>query len=105
MGANVLIGLSKNDRREHRVGLEPTFPHYGCGVLAAERPVRVMGSDGLEPSPARVRTGCAAANTLIPNSFAFRRSARRESNPRRALIRSLLSPLSYEPFTPSSRFQ
>ena len=39
MGANVLIGLSKNDSREHRVGLEPTFPHYGCGVLAAERPV------------------------------------------------------------------
>src|SRR5580692_4641697 len=24
---------------EHRVGVEPTFPHYGCGVLAAERPV------------------------------------------------------------------
>src|SRR5580700_7765596 len=27
---------------EHRVGLEPTFPHYGCGVLAAERPVLVV---------------------------------------------------------------
>lgn len=25
---------------KHRVGLEPTFPHYRCGVLAAERPVR-----------------------------------------------------------------
>jgi hypothetical protein len=57
-----------------------------------------MGSDGLEPSPARVRTECAAANTLIPRCLLFRRSARRESNPRRALIRSLLSPLSYEPF-------
>lgn len=57
MGANVLIKLSKNERslrrecavhqpmdlhsrmKKHRVGLEPTFPHYGCGVLAAERPV------------------------------------------------------------------
>ena len=56
-----------------------------------------MGSDGLEPSPARVRTGCAAANTLIPCCLLSRRSARRESNPRLALIRSLLSPLSYEP--------
>src|SRR5262249_12655036 len=34
----------------------------------------------------------------------FHRSARRESNPRLALIRSLLSPLSYEPFTSPSRF-
>ena len=25
--------------REHRVGLEPTLPHYECGVLAAGRPV------------------------------------------------------------------
>ena len=40
MDAKVLIGLSKNRHiREHRVGLEPTLPHYGCGVLAAERPV------------------------------------------------------------------
>ncbi len=26
---------------EHRAGLEPGLPHYGCGVLAAGRPVRV----------------------------------------------------------------
>ena len=45
MGANVLIGLSKNKRREHRVGLEPTSPHYECGVLAAERPVPVSKWD------------------------------------------------------------
>ena len=56
-----------------------------------------MGSDGLEPSPARVRTECAAANTLIPSCLLSSRSARRESNPRLALIRSLLSPLNYEP--------
>ena len=24
---------------EHREGLEPSSPHYGCGVLAAGRPV------------------------------------------------------------------
>ena len=82
------------------MGLEPTFPHYGCGVLASERPVPScsMGSEGLEPSLARVRPECAAANTLIPCCLLSRRSARRESNPRLALIRSLLSPLSYEPF-------
>ena len=63
MGANVLIGLSKNHvvfcaanvpseddglhsrTKKHRVGLEPTFPHYGCGVLAAERPVPVSEWD------------------------------------------------------------
>ena len=32
-------GPGKITLREHRVGVEPTFPHYGCGVLAAERPV------------------------------------------------------------------
>ena len=60
---------------EHRVGLEPTFPHYGCGVLAAERPVLVVaelvvilpvGPEGLEPSPTWLRARHAAANTLIP---------------------------------------
>ena len=46
MGANVLIELSKSIHFEkHRVGLEPTFPHYGCGVLAAERPVPVSEWD------------------------------------------------------------
>ena len=25
--------------KEHQVGLEPTLPHYECGVLAAGRPV------------------------------------------------------------------
>lgn len=40
-----------------------------------------VGPDGLEPSPARVRTECAAANTLIPCCFQW---GRRDSNPRRA---------------------
>ena len=49
--------------------LELTLPHYGCGVLAAERPVlklSAVGPEGLEPSPPWVRTRHAAANTLIP---------------------------------------
>ena len=29
--------------QEHRVRLELTLPHYGCGVLAAERPVLFVG--------------------------------------------------------------
>src|SRR5438128_11044266 len=29
------------NEREHRAGLEPALPHYGCGVLAASRPVLV----------------------------------------------------------------
>jgi hypothetical protein len=52
------------------VGLEPTLPHYGCGVLAAERPVLALaqqvGPEGLEPSPTWLRARHAAANTLIP---------------------------------------
>ena len=62
--------LSKRSRG-HRVGLEPTPPHYGCGVLAAGRPVHAtirVGPEGLEPSPARLRAGCAAANTWVPAS-------------------------------------
>ena len=72
------------------MGLEPTSPLYESGVLAAGRPVLFglrgegqeargvnllplsphllprLGSEGLEPSPVRVRAGCAAANTSIP---------------------------------------
>ena len=51
---------------------ELTSPHYGCGILAAGRPVLVtnptfaVGSEGLEPSPTWLRARHAAANTLIP---------------------------------------
>lgn len=39
-------------RSEHREGLEPSSPHYGCGILAAGRPVRwFSGTSG-----ARTRT-------------------------------------------------
>ena len=32
------------ETRGHRVGLEPTSPHYGCGVFAARRPVHDAGT-------------------------------------------------------------
>ena len=58
MGANVLIGLSKS-RFESTgprlfvavLGLEPTSPHYGCGILAAERPVPVFEWDQRDLNP------------------------------------------------------
>lgn len=31
---------------EHRVGFEPTFPQYECGVLAAGRPVHLSSGTG-----------------------------------------------------------
>ena len=40
MGDWLEAELSKTKvRSEHREGLEPSSPHYGCGVLAAGRPV------------------------------------------------------------------
>lgn len=83
---------SNCQRTEHRVGLEPTSPHYGCGILAAGRPVLVIQWDqrGSNPHRVRLRARHAATSTLIPYScFASRcfslraHSARRESNPRR----------------------
>ena len=41
MGASSPGRVVKEQSAEHRVGLEPTLPHYGCGVFAAKRPVRV----------------------------------------------------------------
>ncbi len=84
MGALWCAELSKI--QEHRERLELSSPHYGCGILAAGRPVpsiTSVGPDGLEPSPGGLRVRCAAANTLIPCSpFVTRREwARRESNP------------------------
>ena len=70
----VSIRALESTRQEHREGLEPSFPHYGCGVVAAGPPVHrrtqaitlSVRPEGLEPSLARVRAGCAAANTLVP---------------------------------------
>ncbi len=62
------------NEQEHRERLELSSPHYGCGILAAGRPVPTMlrmvpvsvGPEGLEPSLGGLRVRCAAANTLIP---------------------------------------
>ena len=56
-------------------GLEPTSPHYGCGLLAAlaTSAFHSVGSEGLEPSPTWLRARHAASSTLIPCScFSFR---------------------------------
>ena len=93
-------GLSMN--QEHREGLEPSSPHYGCGILAAGRPVpsiTSVGPDGLEPSPAWLRARYAAANTLIPCVLFAPKHNRRGGNRTLGLvlIRDLLLPLSYAP--------
>ena len=58
------------NEQEHRERLELSSPHYGCGILAAGRPVPTMlrmvpasvGPEGLEPSPGGLRVRCAAAD-------------------------------------------
>ena len=64
---------SNCQRSEHRVGLEPTSPHYECGVLAAGPPVPFIQWDqrDLKPSPTWLRARHAAASTLIPFVFCF----------------------------------
>ena len=55
------------------------------------RTIRV-GPEGLEPSPARLRAGCAAANTLVPKKTSLaRQSAREELNLRLPVISRLFS--------------
>jgi hypothetical protein len=48
-----LKAYSNCQRSEHRVGLEPTSPHYGCGVLAAGRPVPFIQWDQRDLNPHR----------------------------------------------------
>ena len=75
--------------REHRVGLEPTSPHYGCGVLAAGRPVQnPSGTGGARTLTSRLRAGRAAASTSDPCPP---ESAREESNLRLAVIGRVFS--------------
>ena len=59
---------------EHRAGVEPALPLYESGILATRRPVLAhrffrVGPEGLEPSPAWVRTRNAAANTSVPKAI------------------------------------
>ncbi len=86
-------GLSKIE--EHRAGLEPASPHYGCGILAAGRPVLVLqvGLVGLEPTSTGLRDRCIASSATTP---IVSRSGRNRTSGL-DLIRVLLSPLSYAP--------
>ena len=56
-GYRYIMGASNRwsncQRSEHRVGLEPTSPHYGCGVLAAGRPVPFIQWDQRDLNPHR----------------------------------------------------
>ena len=49
MGALWCAELSKI--QEHRERLEPSSPHYGCGILAAGRPVRFFQWDQRDLNP------------------------------------------------------
>ena len=115
---NRRIAVFPTSRTEHPAGIEPAHPawqagrlplHHGCRLRSADfvgwvessRPtIRstscgcAVGPEGLEPSPRWLRARDAAANTWIPFS------ARRELNPRLALIRGRLWPLSYGPVGP-----
>ena len=93
MGA-ICVGWIVKDQ-EHRAGLEPTSPHYGCGILAAGRPVLVVqvGLVGLEPTSTglRDRRIASSATTPIVSGSGRNRTSGLD------LIRVLLSPLSYAP--------
>jgi hypothetical protein len=92
--------------REHRVGVEPTSPHYGCGVFATRPPVPIasfrVGPEGLEPSPTWLRARRSATRALVP-------SARGSSRPGRSrtlvfrLSAGCSLPLSYGPSSPDRR--
>ncbi len=51
MGTITVPELSRS--QEHRVGLEPTSPPYGGGVLAARRPVPASRWDRRDSNPHR----------------------------------------------------
>ncbi len=91
----VLMGWIVKDR-EHRAGLEPTSPHYGCGVLATGRPVRSMsvGPVGIEPTSSGLRDRRIALSATVP---CCRRGRSRTFD--LTLIRGPLSPLSYAPLS------
>ena len=80
--------------REHRVGLEPTSPHYGCGVLAAGRPVQEpFGTRGTRALTSPFRGRARFPHVSIPSI----ESAREESNLRLSGYQPLVLPLNHEP--------
>jgi hypothetical protein len=62
---------SSSKLAEHRAGVEPALPRYEGGVLPLDHQCRScpVGPERLELSPARLRAGNAAANTLIPPTW------------------------------------
>jgi hypothetical protein len=74
-----VLAAELSNSREHQEGLEPSSPHYGCGILAAGRPVLfiLVGPVGIEPTSSGLRDRCIALSATVPLQ-----SARKESNPR-----------------------
>ncbi len=77
-----LVGSRIVKDREHREGLEPSSPHYGCGVLATGRPVQCfsVGPEGLAPTPAGLKVRYAAVTPQPRYSVGGMRFNRRASN-------------------------
>jgi hypothetical protein len=87
MGACFVVVSIVKEQTEHRAGVEPTSPHYGCGVLAARRPVRVVsGTRGTRTLTRPVKSRGCCLNTSVPylNSLHSYNLARKESNLRPA---------------------
>jgi hypothetical protein len=88
MGACFVVVSIVKEQTEHRAGVEPTSPHYGCGVLAARRPVRVVsGTRGSRTLTRPVKSRGCCLNTSVPGChfrFLLIQLARRELNPRPA---------------------
>ena len=51
IGALLRIRIQLSKIKEHRAGLEPASPHYGCGILAARRPVLCCQWDRRDSNP------------------------------------------------------
>ena len=66
--------------QEHREGLEPSSPHYGCGVFAAGSPVHVLKSGRWDSNPrSRVPKTRGLAAALHPDCQSERSDLNRRS--------------------------
>ena len=97
MGACRLDKLSKNVKAPGGTRTLVAALRVRCPCRWTTSACVSAGPEGLEPSPARLRAGDAAANTLVPFKSCFR--SRRGGNRTLdlTLIRGPLSPLSYAP--------
>ena len=65
------LGWKPNCQRssEHREGVEPSSPQYGCGVFASRPPVHVVlsvGPVGIEPTSSGLRDLCITLSATVP---------------------------------------